>query len=182
MIGDIEVRKNQAGLLRACREIAVAFPNETVTLVLIGRPRTPDPVEFLVAEASQYVQIERTGYADDDELPLLLQTCDCFVYPSLWEGFGIPVLEAMSAGVPVVCSELSSLPEVAGSHAFYCDPHEPGSIAKAVIRAISLTSTERAVRTKQAAEWAARFTWDATAERIHEVLTGLYINQQCEAA
>ena len=103
----------------------------------------PDPLEFLTREAGAFVRIERTGYVEDDLLPALLAGCDCFVYPSLWEGFGIPVLEAMSAGVPVVCSDVSSLPEVAGPHAFYCDPYDPRSIANAVNRALAISPGER---------------------------------------
>ena len=103
-------------------------------------------------------------------LSALLAGCDCFVYPSLWEGFGIPVLEAMSAGVPVVCSDTASLPEVAGAHAFYCDPYEPRSIAGAVNRVLELAPAERESRTAAARAWASRFTWDATADRFHALL------------
>jgi glycosyltransferase involved in cell wall biosynthesis len=173
MVGDIEVRKNQAGVLRAARWIADAHPNEDVTLELIGRERTPDPLAHLAREAAKHVRVERTGYVDDEELPELLAGCDCFVYPSLWEGFGIPVLEAMSAGVPVVCSELASLPEVAGPHAFYCDPYDPRSIADAINRALAMPPAERAARTAAAREWASWFTWEATADRFHELLTEL---------
>jgi alpha-1,3-rhamnosyl/mannosyltransferase len=170
MIGDIEARKNQAGVLRAARAIALAHPDEGVTLLLIGRPRTPDPLAFLVNEARTFVRVESTGYADDSELPGLLAGCDCFVYPSLWEGFGIPVLEAMSAGVPVVCSDTAALPEVAGPHAFYCDPFDPRSIAAAVNRALALAPEEREARTTAARTWAARFTWAATAKQFRAVL------------
>jgi glycosyltransferase involved in cell wall biosynthesis len=170
IIGDIEPRKNQAGVLRAARHIAAAHPGERITLVLIGRPRTPDPLAYLVREASRFVHIERTGYVDDDALPDLLSECDCFVYPSLWEGFGIPVLEAMSASVPVVCSDLASLPEVAGPHAFYCDPYEPRSIAAAVNSALAMPVAERAARVSAARDWAARFTWNATADQFRDAL------------
>jgi glycosyltransferase involved in cell wall biosynthesis len=170
MIGDIEPRKNQAGVLRAARHIAAAHPDERITLVLIGRPRTPDPLAFLAREAGRFVHIERTGYVDDDALPTLLSGCDCFVYPSLWEGFGIPVLEAMSAGVVVVCSDLASLPEVAGPHALYCDPYDPRSIAAAVNRALAVPAAERDARVSAARDWSARFTWGATADQFHDVL------------
>ena len=106
----------------------------------------------------------------EGSLPALLSECDCFVYPSLWEGFGIPVLEAMSAGVPVVCSDLASLPEVAGPHAIYCDPYDPQSIAAAVNRALAMPSTERKEHVAAARDWSARFTWDATANQFRAVL------------
>jgi glycosyltransferase involved in cell wall biosynthesis len=73
--------------------------------------------------------------------------------------------------VPVVCSETSSLPEVTGPHAFYCDPYDPPSIASALTRALSLSPEERESRTLAAREWASRFTWDATADRFHQLLT-----------
>ena len=182
MIGDIEARKNQAGVLRACRHIAMTHPGEPVTLVLIGRPRTPDPLAFLAREAAEYVRVERTGYISDDELPRLLRGCDCFVYPSLWEGFGIPVLEAMSAGLPVVCSDVSSLPEVAGPHAAYCDPYDPTSIASAINRALVMPDAERDARTSAAQEWASRFTWDATADQFHQVLSEVTTSAKRKAA
>jgi glycosyltransferase involved in cell wall biosynthesis len=109
----------------------------------------------------------------------LLHGCDCFVYPSLWEGFGIPVLEAMSAGVPVVCSDLASLPEVAGPHAFYCDPYEPRTIAEAVSRALALPGAERESRVDAARTWASRFTWDATADRFHDIIREVARNSPC---
>jgi alpha-1,3-rhamnosyl/mannosyltransferase len=182
MIGDIEPRKNQAGVLRAARGIAAAWPGERVTLVLAGRPRTPDPLAFLAREAAAHVRIERTGYVDDDRLAEVLAGCDCFAYPSLWEGFGIPALEAMSAGVPVVCSDTAALPEVAGPHAFYCDPYEPRSIAAAVNRALALAPAERDARTAAARGWAARYTWAATADRFHEILMETAARGRREAA
>ena len=74
------------------------------------------------------------GYVEDDVFSLLLKNAHALVYPSFFEGFGMPVLEAMSLGVPVVCSEVTSLPEVAKNAALYFDPRKPQEIAEALIR------------------------------------------------
>ena len=143
MIGEIEPRKNQAGVLRACRYLRAERPEERITLVLIGDKAPQNPYAFLERMAQQHVNIEHLGYVSDSTIGDALRSCDAFLYPSLWEGFGIPVLEAMSAGVPVVCSDGSSLPEVGGPLAFYCDPHDPCSIAAAVRRALAMSSDRR---------------------------------------
>lgn len=166
MIGEIEPRKNQAGVLRACRYLQAERPDEQITLVLIGQESPQSPYAFLERLAQQHVNIERLGYVPDSQIGDALRSCDVFLYPSLWEGFGIPVLEAMSAGVPVVCSDGSSLPEVGGPLAFYCDPHDPRSIAAAVRSALAMTSERRKQWIREAREHAARFTWSASATRL----------------
>lgn len=166
MIGEVEPRKNQAGVFRACRHLADAAPGERITLVLIGKPVAHDPYRFLAAEAGRHVDVVHAGYVPDDQIGDLLRACDVFVYPSLWEGFGIPVLEAMFAGVPVVCADVSSLPEVGGDHVFYCDPYDPARIAGAVRKALELTPAERAAWVRAAREWAGRFSWDRSADDL----------------
>lgn len=166
MIGEIEPRKNQAGVLRACQYLQAERPDERITLVLIGDQAPQNPYAFLERMAQQHVNIERLGYVSDSKIGDVLRSCDAFLYPSLWEGFGIPVLEAMSAGVPVVCSDGSSLPEVGGPLAFYCDPHDPRSIAAAVRRALAMPLERRKAWVREAREHAARFTWAACATRL----------------
>ncbi len=166
MIGEIEPRKNQAGVLRACRYLRAERPEERITLVLIGDKAPQNPYAFLERMAQQHVNIEHLGYVSDSTIGDALRSCDAFLYPSLWEGFGIPVLEAMSAGVPVVCSDGSSLPEVGGPLAFYCDPHDPCSIAAAVRRALAMSSDRRKEWVREVREHASRFTWSASARQL----------------
>jgi hypothetical protein len=109
-----------------------------------------------------------TGYVDDDELDRLMAGADCVVFPSLFEGFAIPVAEAMARGIPVACSRAASLPEVGGDLACYFDPRDADSIADAVRRAIELRrDAEFCSKLRQ---HAAKFSFDRTTRRILEAL------------
>jgi glycosyltransferase involved in cell wall biosynthesis len=99
----------------------------------------------------------------EDELEGLYRAADCFALPSMHEGFGLPVLEAMARGVPVACSDRSALPEVAGDAAEHFDPSSPDSIARALRRV--LTDRDRAAAlVDRGRARAAQFTWEATAQ------------------
>ena len=103
------------------------------------------------------------GWVSREELEGLWAIADAFVYPSLYEGFGLPVLEAMARGVPVACANASSLPEVAGDAALLFDPHSEGEIAAAIQRLLSEPQLARQLR-EVGARRAARFTWERTAQ------------------
>jgi glycosyltransferase involved in cell wall biosynthesis len=169
MIGEVEPRKNQAGVLRACRLLAAEFPAERISLTLIGDLSPHCPHQLLKQQLPSNLQIDCLGYVPDEELKGLLQNGDVFVFASLREGFGIPVLEAMSAGVPVVCSENSSLPEVGGPWAFYCDPYDPASIANAIKLAWNLTASQRKRWAAEARAWAEQFTWERCARQFEQL-------------
>ena len=133
-----EPRKNQAAVLRACRYLESSTGGDRIRLLLIGCRPESSPYWFLEEQARHFVEITYTGYLSDEDLAETLASATLFLFPSLWEGFGIPILEAMTAGVLVVTSNLSSMPEVGGNFAFYCDPHDPRSIAHAVRDALNL--------------------------------------------
>lgn len=170
MIGELEPRKNQAGVFRACRQLAAEFPSEQLLLVLLGQLPEHYPYQLLTQQIPANVEVDYRGYVPDDEIASVLRACDVFVYPSLWEGFGIPVLEAMSAGVPVVCSENSSLAEVGGRFVIYCDPYDPSSIGAGIKQALNMNSSQREKWTQDARVWAERFTWSRTARQFMEFL------------
>lgn len=169
MIGEMEPRKNQAGVLRACRLLAAEFPAERITLTLIGELPSGYPRQLLQQQIPANINIDCCGYVSDEELRLLLQNSDVFVFASLREGFGIPVLEAMSAGVPVVCSQNSSLTEVGGPWAFYCDPYDPTSIADAIKLAWNLTPSQRESWVAKGRAWAEQFTWERCAREFEQI-------------
>jgi glycosyltransferase involved in cell wall biosynthesis len=173
MVGTIEPRKNQAGVLRACRHFHSPTDGEPIRLLLIGERPESSPCRHLEEQAGNFVDIEYTGYLPDDVLARTLRECDVFLYPSLWEGFGIPILEAMSAGVPVVTSDVSSLPEVGGEFATYCDPYDPSSIAQAVTRTMNLSPQERADLIESARQWAGTFTWERMRNTLHDHIKAL---------
>ena len=153
--------KNLARLIRA---VALIPPHRRPLLVLPGYP-TPYESELRALARSLGIEGEvcLLGWVADRELDALYARASCFVFPSLYEGFGLPVLEAMARGVPVATSDRASLPEVAGDAALYFDPLSPRSIAAALERLLADENLAARLRS-QGRERARRFTWDACAE------------------
>jgi len=152
--------KNLDGLIRAL----ALLPEPRPQLVLPGSP-TPyeQQLRQLAAELGVAKDVLFPGWLEQDRLEALYALASCFVLPSFEEGFGLPILEAMVRGVPVACSNCSSLPEVAGDAALYFDPHDPGSIASAIERLLG--DRELAGRlAEQGTERCKEFTWRRTAE------------------
>jgi glycosyltransferase involved in cell wall biosynthesis len=89
-----------------------------------------------------------------------------FIFPSKWEGFGIPNLEAMTAETLVITSDIGPMPEVCGEHALYCDPYDHTNIALQMIRCLEMTEGERIQRLKAAKIHAKQFTWKKAAEEM----------------
>jgi glycosyltransferase involved in cell wall biosynthesis len=112
------------------------------------------------------------GRVTDGELRALYENAACFVYPSFYEGFGLPPLEAMACGCPVIASRAASLPEVCGDAAMYCDPRDPMDIARA-IDAVLGNPELRADLRRRGPERAARFTWDKAARSLLHLLDEL---------
>jgi len=152
--------KNLARLLGALASI----PRERRPVLVLPGYRTPHEEE-LRARASELGvtdDVRFLGWVSDEELEDLYRAADCFVFPSLHEGFGLPVLEAMARGLPVATSDRSSLAEVAGDAALLFDPEDEASLALAIERLL----TEPELRARLAAAGpaqAGRFTWEATA-------------------
>jgi glycosyltransferase involved in cell wall biosynthesis len=170
MLGDMDRRKNVQTVLRAMPLLATKDASTRIELALAGNPSQRRHFADLECNAAKYVDVEWLGFVPDEALPELYASADVFVFPSLWEGFGIPVLEAMSAGVPVVCSDLSSLPEVAGPHGWYCDPYDPQSIADALTGVLSMDDDERREWVAAARAWAAQFTWERAGKQLADVI------------
>ena len=119
--------------------------------------------------------VRRLGYVSEHELPMLYSAALCLVYPSLYEGFGLPVLEAQACGLPVIVSDISSLPEVANSQALMINPLEPATITRAMQQSVDDPQWRAACRTAGLAQ-AKRFTWaqcvDGTLAVYRNVLAG----------
>ena len=109
-----------------------------------------------------------TGHIPDADLPTLYGSADLFVFPSLYEGFGLPVLEAMACGTPVACSNASSLPEVVGPAALLFDPRDPGQIAEGITHVLENSSLIEQLREKGRIR-AKELTWDKTAQETARV-------------
>lgn len=161
--------KNHARLIKAFAQLKrdEKIPHQ---LVLAGSDWGRAEAVHEVADKCGFSDdIMFTGFVNSDDLPNLYCGCDLFVFPSLYEGFGLPVLEAMSCGVPVACSNISSLPEVAGEAGLLFDPYEVESIAAEMKRIV--TDTETAKRYVDAGlERSSQFTWERTARQTLQVL------------
>jgi glycosyltransferase involved in cell wall biosynthesis len=155
--------KNLAMLVRAVAQVGSAG-GPRPQLVLPGSPNEyEDELRALAAELGIAGRVHFPGWISDAQLAALYAMADCFVLGSLQEGFGLPVLEAMRHGVPVACSNTSSLPEVAGDAALLFDPQSPEEIAGAIGRLL----TDRALAAelvRRGAERCREFTWERTAQ------------------
>lgn len=163
-VGTIEPRKNYVRLIRAFERIA--GERSGLDLVIAGRKgwRWGDVIR--AAEESRFApRIRILEFVPTDDLPSLYAGAAVFAYPSLYEGFGIPPLEAMAIGVPVVCSKSSSLPEVVGEAALCVDPMSVDEICSGILRLLDdATFRKTMVRAGQAR--AAMFSWDSFAREI----------------
>jgi glycosyltransferase involved in cell wall biosynthesis len=166
-VGTIEPRKNHVGLLRAFVRLAAAQPD--LSLLIGGRRGWLDgPIFEEAARLGLGERVRFLGAVPDADLPALLGAASVFAFPSWYEGFGLPPLEAMACGTPVVTSNASSLPEVVGEAGLLVDPGDDAALAAALGRALT-DEALRADLARRGPDRAARFTWAATARRLLEV-------------
>jgi glycosyltransferase involved in cell wall biosynthesis len=165
-LGSYELHKNVTTLLLAFSYVGQAL-GEDYPLILAGRK--PDKITPTFPDYNTYAKdlrieeyVRWIGFVDEADKPVLYRHAETFVFPSRYEGFGFPVLEAMASGTPVVTTNSSSLPEVIGDAAFAVDPDDPRAMAGAIISTI-LEENTRSEMQQKGLEQAARFTWEKTA-------------------
>jgi glycosyltransferase involved in cell wall biosynthesis len=166
-VGSVQERKNVRACLLAFADVCQrGLPHH---LVIVGAKqwRYAEILNTLEGLAVKD-RVHFTGYVEDADLPALYTGAEAFVFPSLYEGFGLPVLEAMACGTPVITSTTSSLPEVAGEAALLVDPKDVEALAAGMERVL----TDPALRTtlrERGLQQAARFTWARTAQHVVDV-------------
>lgn len=167
-VGTIEPRKNLVRLLKAfdLLKSREGIPHQ---LVLAGGRGWRDEEIMETAKAIRHSDdVIFTGYVSAEEKNTLYQNAEVFVFPSLYEGFGIPPLEAMMLGCPVVCANAASLPEAVGDAAELVDPLEVESIAGGILRMLS-NQTHRTDLVERGRRHAAKFTWEESAEELTQI-------------
>ena len=165
-VGTLEPRKNLPRVVEAFGQIAAALPHG---LVLAGRPGWKcGPLRRAVAASPHAERIQMPGFVVREDLPALMTAADGFVWPSLYEGFGLPPLEAMACGTPVLTSNVASLPEVVGDAALMTDPEKTDDIADKM-RALATDRSLRQSLREKGLRRAREFTWQRSAEQTAEV-------------
>jgi glycosyltransferase involved in cell wall biosynthesis len=168
-VGDLQPRKNQIGLISAFSKLLTECPQLKHHLVLTGKETWFTPKVREAARSCGFAsRIHFTGFVSDGDLLELYNACDCFVFPSFYEGFGLPILEAMACGRAVACSNTSSMPEVADGAGLLFDPHQTGEITRA-LKDILLDSELRGRMERLGLQRAATFTWKKSARATLEV-------------
>jgi len=167
-VGTLEPRKNLPFLMRAA-----AVCRSRIPIVLTGWEGWGHDA-LLKATRDQELRgrVFTTGYVDDESLACLYSNARALVFPSLYEGFGLPVLEAMACGCPVICSNTASLPEVAGDAALLVDPHDVEGLADAIDRVME-DSALRNDLIRKGFRRAAHFSWEKTARETLAVFRSI---------
>jgi alpha-1,3-rhamnosyl/mannosyltransferase len=162
-VATIEPRKNIDGLLTAYSRLPDRLRRQYPLVLAGGRGWRSDATHAHILQAVREGWAKYLGYVDEADLPVLYAGARGFVFPSFYEGFGLPVLEAMASGIPVLCSDRASLPEVAGGAGLLVNPQDGDALRMGIERLLE-DDVWRASAVAQARAISARFTWQRTAE------------------
>lgn len=163
-VGTREPRKNLERLVKAFESLKL----KDFDLVIAGKFGWGPSTTLRVKQS-----VKLLGYASQEQLVDLYSNALCFVYPSLYEGFGIPILEAFQCGCPVITSDISSMPEVGGRAAFYVDPLSISDIAEKIESVIGLTASKRKILIDRGFAQAQKFSWEKTAIETRDLYASL---------
>lgn len=170
-LGNVEPRKNLPRLIRAFSQLRKECKIDHQ--LAIGGSRSWHYPELAESEKSGNMDdIKFIDYVDENDIVALYQASDLFVFPSLYEGFGLPILEAMASGVPVITSKVSSMPEVGGDAVYYVNPYSEEEITKAIHFVLTDRNTWHEFK-RRGFERARQFSWKRTAEETLQVFEEL---------
>ena len=168
-IGRLEQKKNVLAIIESFKILKSTKPD--LKLVLIGRPGYKfEEIEKKIKEYGLAEDIIMPGWVEEPELPYLLNGAEVFVFPSFYEGFGIPILEAMACGTPVVSSNTTSIPEVAGQAALLVNPNNHEELAEKIKNILDDNNLRQDLINK-GLERVKEFSWDKCARETSDVLT-----------
>lgn len=165
-VGTIEPRKNIEGIVEAFTSIAHRVPHD---LVIAGRDGWKvKPIHKAIKKSAASDRIHLAGFIEQEDLAAVLSCAHAFVWPSLWEGFGLPPLEAMACGTPVLTSDVSSLPEVVARAAISVDPFDIDLIARSMLTLVTDETVYKGLR-NSGFNRAAKFPWDLCVKMTYDV-------------
>lgn len=174
-VGNVKPNKNLASLVAALPTIIAQYPD--VNLVIVGKKDgfiTGDPALFRQIDASESLKgrVYFTGYVPFEELPVLYSLATVFAFPSLYEGFGFPPLEAMACGCPVVASNAASIPEICGKAAHYFDPVRPETLVNGLIDVLT-NKVLRQDLIELGKQQFKQYSWESSATTFIEIINRL---------
>jgi len=170
-VGTLEPRKNYEVLLQAFKQLKVDYD-----LVIIGKKGWKASNIFMITNSLRLQdRVKILGYVKEDDLPLLYNGAEVFMFPSLYEGFGLPVLEALACGIPTISSNASSLPEIGGEAVKYFNPNSIDDLLKKMQEVLDSNELRKSLREKGVIQ-AKKFNWDKTSQKTLAVLKGLAID------
>src|SRR5205085_4822287 len=167
-VGTLEPRKNLLTLLKAFAQLVHDNGFRSQLVVAGGEGWLMEETFSFVSAAGIGDRVRLIGYVNDDELRALYSSCRAFIYPSLYEGFGLPPLEAMACGAPVIASRIAALQEVIGGVAVLVDPLDSESLTRAIVEFLADDRRRKEAKTR-GTEHAAKFSWDIAARLTYEV-------------
>lgn len=176
-VGDVNWNKNVAGLIKAFKFFNSHFSD--FNLVLVGKAfedgqlKETKEIIQLIKELDLLKRIKILGYVETKDLVVIYNLATVYCQPSFSEGFGLPVLEAMACGCPVVSANTSSLPEICGRAAILVDPYDIEEIAEGLKRVVS-NSNFRLKMIKEGLEWVNNFSWEKTAQQTLKIYEKIY--------
>ncbi|HTI14943.1 MAG TPA: glycosyltransferase family 1 protein [Dictyobacter sp.] len=172
-VGTQEPRKNHAGLIKAFYEAQKRKNGPAILAIAGGHGWLYEETKQLVADLKLEKKVRFLGRVTDHELVTLYSLADMFVFPSFFEGFGIPPIEAMACGAPIITSNTSSLPEVVGDAALLVNPHQTEEIAQAMLRLLDDIQLREDLRQK-GLQRIQQFTWERSAKKTLALYQQLY--------
>src|SRR5438128_3803970 len=167
-VGTVEPRKNLLALVRAFDQILRQRSRRPQLVVVGAEGWLTDELFAFIKESSISDRLRLTGYLDDDDLRALYSSCTVFVYPSIYEGFGLPPLEAMACGAPVIAGNIATFQETLGSAAELVEPNDVEALARSMVEILDDEDRRRTL-SRRGLEQAAKFSWERTARLTLEV-------------
>ncbi len=175
-LGNTDPKKNTIGVLKALSQLYTRGEKYRIPLVMLDYDK--DALQKMlsdIGDPEMIKMIKLAGYVVNTDLPAIYSACSVFLYPSLRESFGIPMIEAMASGAPLIASNTSCMPEVAGNAALYIDPFKPDEITDAIIKLLEDDSL-RIELIQKGFERAKAFSWQKMAEEVIYLYKGILNN------
>jgi glycosyltransferase involved in cell wall biosynthesis len=170
-IGTVQPRKNYGRLIEALARLR-AHGHDVMLVVAGGKGWLEDPIYKTVDALKLREHVRFIGFAEDNDLPALYSEARCLAFPSLYEGFGLPILEGMACGTPVITANVSSMPEAAGDAALLVAPTDVDAITAAIEQVLT-DDTLRQSLVERGYKQATRFTWENSARQLQAIYVSL---------